>query len=144
MAGRAPARQDPGETMISIAVTSVFVSDQDRAQRFYTDVLGFETRQDVPVGEHRWVTVGVPGGQGDTELLLEPGDNPIARAYTAGMHAAGLPVLVLSVTDLPAEHERMAALGVRFAQAPVEQGPVLTAILDDSVGNLLQLVQPLG
>jgi catechol 2,3-dioxygenase-like lactoylglutathione lyase family enzyme len=130
--------------MIKIAVTGVFVSDQDRAQRFYTEVLGFETRQDVPVGEHRWITVGTPGGSGDTELLLEPGDNPIAQAYTSGLHAAGLPALVLSVTDLPAEHERMTALGVRFTQEPIEQGPVLTAILDDSVGNLLQLVQPLA
>ena len=129
--------------MIRIAVTNVFVSDQDRAHRFYTEVLGFETRQDLPVGEHRWITVGTPGGEGDTELLLEPGDNPIAQAYTSGLHGAGLPALVLSVTDLRAEHERMTGLGARFTQEPVEQGPVLTAILDDSVGNLLQLVQPL-
>ena len=127
--------------MIKIAVTNVFVSDQDRAHRFYTEVLGFETRQDLPVGEHRWITVGTPGGQGDTELLLEPGDNPIARAYTSGLHAAGLPAIVLSVTDLRAEHQRMTGRGVRFTQEPVEQGPVLTAILDDTVGNLVQLIQ---
>lgn len=130
--------------MIRIAVTSVFVADQDRAQRFYTEVLGFETRQDVPVGAARWVTVGTPGGQDDTELLLEPGDNPIAATYTKALHDAGLPVMVLAVTDLRAEHERLAGLGVVFTQAPVEQGPVLTAILDDTVGNLLQLVQPLA
>jgi catechol 2,3-dioxygenase-like lactoylglutathione lyase family enzyme len=131
----------PGETMIKIAVTSVFVSDQDRAQRFYTEVLGFETRQDLPVGEARWITVGTPGGQGDTELLLEPGDNPIAQEYTTALHEAGLPAIVLSVPDLRAEHERLAGLGVTFTQDPMEQGPVVTAILDDTVGNLLQLVQ---
>ena len=130
--------------MIRVAVTNVFVSDQDRAQRFYTEVLGFETRQDFPVGEARWVTVGTPGGHDDTELLLEPGDNPIASTYTRALHDAGLPVIVLAVTDLRAEHERLTGLGVTFTQAPVEQGPVLTAILDDSVGNLLQLVQPLA
>jgi len=127
--------------MIKIAVTSVYVSDQDRAQRFYTEVLGFETRQDVPVGAARWITVGTPGGQGDTELLLEPGDNPIAQHYTRALREAGLPVIVLSVPDLHAEHERLTALGVTFTQEPTQQGPVVTAILDDSVGNLLQLVE---
>src|SRR3712207_9522975 len=102
--------------MIRIAVTSVFVSDQDRAQRFYTEVLGFETRQDVPVGEARWITVGTPGGQGDTELLLEPGDNPIASAYTRGLHAAGLPVIVLAVTDLRAGPQGLNGVGLEVGR----------------------------
>jgi catechol 2,3-dioxygenase-like lactoylglutathione lyase family enzyme len=127
--------------MIKIATTSVFVSDQRKAHAFYTDVLGFETRTNVPVGEYLWLTVGAVGAQQDVSLLLEPGDSDIAKSYTSALYAAGLPVMVFSVDDIHAEYERLTGLGVRFTQEPTPQGPVITAILDDTVGNLLQLAQ---
>ncbi|MEE6272425.1 VOC family protein [Georgenia sp. MJ206] len=129
--------------MIKIATTSVFVDDQRKAQAFYTDVLGFETRVDVPIGDAVWLTVGAAGAQPDVELLLEPGDSEIAKTYTSSLRKAGLPAIVFSVDDLAAEFERLSALGVRFVQEPVEYGPIIMAVIDDTVGNLLQLVQPL-
>lgn len=129
--------------MIKIATTSVFVDDQRKAQAFYTDVLGFETRLDEPVGEARWLTVGAVGAQADVELLLEPGDSDIATTYTTSLREAGIPAIVFSVDDIAAEFERLTALGVRFVQEPVEYGPVIVAVIDDTVGNLLQLVQRL-
>ncbi|WP_127129095.1 VOC family protein [Georgenia sp. SYP-B2076] len=127
--------------MIKIATTSVFVSDQHKAHTFYTEVLGFETRMNVPVGEHLWLTVGAVGAQHDVSLLLEPGDSEIAKNYTTALYAAGLPVMVFSVDDIHAEYERLTGLGVAFTQEPTAHGPVITAILDDTVGNLLQLAQ---
>lgn len=123
-------------------MTSVFVDDEERAHAFYTDVLGFETRTHIDLGEAQFITVGAPGQ--DVELLLEPGDSPIARQYTKGLRDAGLPCIVFGVDDLRAEYERLRGLGVTFTQEPTEQGPVLTAILDDTVGNLIQLAQPLS
>ncbi|OII64025.1 bleomycin resistance protein [Streptomyces sp. CC53] len=123
-------------------MTNVFVDDEQKAHAFYTDVLGFETRAHIDLGEALFVTVGAPGQ--DVELLLEPGDSPVARAYTKGLREAGLPCIVFAVDDLRAEYERLRALGVAFTQEPVEQGPVLTAVLDDTVGNLVQLTQRLG
>ncbi|MFJ8646683.1 VOC family protein [Streptomyces sp. NPDC093546] len=125
--------------MIRIAMTSVYVDDEAKAHAFYTGVLGFETRTDLDLGGARFITVAAPGQ--DVELLLEPGDSPMAEQYRKGLREAGLPCLVLSVDDLRAEHERLSELGVRFTQAPTEQGPVVTAVLDDTVGNLIQLAQ---
>lgn len=128
--------------MIKIAMTSVYVDDEDKAHGFYTDVLGFETRTNLDLGEARFITVAAPGQ--DVELLLEPGDSPVAEQYREGLREAGLPCIVLGVDDLAAEYERLSGLGVRFAQPPTEQGPLLTAVLDDTVGNLIQLAQPLA
>ncbi|ORT53936.1 VOC family protein [Streptomyces sp. CB03238] len=128
--------------MIRIAMTSVYVDDEEKAHAFYTDVLGFETRTNLDLGEARFITVAAPGQ--DVELLLEPGDSPVAEEYRKGLREAGLPCIVLGVDDLGAEHERLSGLGVRFTQPPTGQGPVLTAVLDDTVGNLIQLAQPLG
>ncbi|MFF8292137.1 VOC family protein [Streptomyces sp. NPDC016309] len=128
--------------MIRIAMTSVYVDDEDRAHVFYRDVLGFATRTDLDLGGARFITVSAPGQ--DVELLLEPGDSPLAERYRRGLRDAGLPCIVLGVDDLAAEYERLSGLGVRFTQPPTEQGPVLTAVLDDTVGNLVQLTQPLG
>ena len=127
--------------MIKIATTSVYVSDQRKAHAFYTDVLGFETRMNFPVGDAFWITVGAVGAQLDVSLLLEPGDSEIAKTYTSALHAAGIPAIVFSVDDVHAEYERLTGLGVTFTQEPTAQGPVITAILDDTVGNLLQLAQ---
>ncbi|OKK08389.1 bleomycin resistance protein [Streptomyces sp. CB03234] len=128
--------------MIRIAMTSVYVDDEEKAHAFYTDVLGFETRTNLDLGEARFITVAAPGQ--DVELLLEPGDSPVAEEYRKGLREAGLPCIVLGVDDLGAEYERLSGLGVRFTQPPTAQGPVLTAVLDDTVGNLIQLAQPLG
>jgi predicted enzyme related to lactoylglutathione lyase len=128
--------------MIRIAMTSVYVDDEERAHAFYGEVLGFETRTNLDLGGARFITVAAPGQ--DVELLLEPGDSPLAEQYRRGLREAGLPCIVLGVDDLRAEYERLGGLGVRFTQPPTEHGPVLSAVLDDTVGNLVQLTQPLA
>lgn len=128
--------------MIRVAMTGVYVDDVARAHAFYTDVLGFETRSHVvPGGGSPFVTVGAAGGHNDVELLLEPGEGPIAEPYRKALHEAGIPCIVLGVDDVRAEHDRLVGLGVRFAHGPEKQGPVITAVLDDTVGNLVQLMQ---
>jgi len=124
---------------IRLHLTSVFVDDQDQALRFYTDVLGFEVRTDQPMGgEHRWITVGAPGQ--DVELLLEPSGHPAVGPYRDALAADGIPLASFAVDDVQAEHDRLVAAGVRFLQPPTAVGPVTTAVLDDTCGNLIQLV----
>ncbi|MFF3330756.1 VOC family protein [Streptomyces sp. NPDC002888] len=132
--------------MIKVAMTGVYVDDVAKAHAFYTDVLGFETRIHMDLGGGTlFVTVGAPeGAQPDLQLLLEPGQGPIAEPYRRALREAGLPCIVFSVDDLDAEYERLHGLGVHFTQAPQEQGPVVAAVLDDTVGNLVQLTQPKG
>lgn len=127
-------------------MTSVYVDDVAKAHAFYTDVLGFETRTHMDLGEGTlFVTVGAKeGAQSDLQLLLEPGQGPIAEPYRRAVREAGLPAIVFSVDDLRAEFERLRGEGVHFVQDPQEQGPMLTALLDDTVGNLVQLAQPAG
>lgn len=125
-----------------ITRTSVFVDDQQKAQDFYTRVLGLETRHDIPLGEHRWLTVVSAQDPEGTELLLEPNEHPAARAFTEALVADGIPAMSLTADDVEAEHARLTALGVVFTQAPVASGPVVTAVLDDTCGNLVQLVSP--
>ncbi len=125
---------------LRIHLTSVFVDDQERALRFYTDVLGFELRQDVPLGGgHRWLTVGAPG-QDDVALLLEPAAHPAVGPYRSAVIADGIPLASFAVDDVEAEHARLVAAGVHFVQPPTAMGPVTTAVLDDTCGNLIQLV----
>jgi catechol 2,3-dioxygenase-like lactoylglutathione lyase family enzyme len=124
-----------------INVTSVLVDDQDKALAFYTDVLGFVTKHDVPLGEHRWITVVSPEQPAGTELLLEPDEHPAAKPFKAALVADGIPFTQFAVDDVRAEHERLLALGVQFTQPPVEMGPVVTAVLDDTCGNLIQLAE---
>jgi catechol 2,3-dioxygenase-like lactoylglutathione lyase family enzyme len=125
--------------MPRITVTSVYVDDQDKALRFYTDVLGFVKKNDVPVGEHRWLTVVGPGEPDGVELLLEPDTHPAARVFKEALVADGMPLTSFGVDDVYAEHARLVALGVRFTQEPLEMGPVVTAVLDDTCGNLIQI-----
>ncbi len=127
-------------------MTSVFVDDVATAHAFYTGVLGFETRLHMDLGGGTlFVTVGAPeGAQPDLQLLLEPGEGPLAEPYRKGLYEAGLPCIVFSVDDLRAEYDRLRGLGVRFTHPPQEQGPVLAAVFDDTVGNLVQLTQPVG
>jgi len=130
--------------VIKVAMAGVYVDDVARAHAFYTDVLGFETRTHMDLGNGTlFVTVGAPeGAQPDLQLLLEPGQGPVAEPYRRALYEAGIPCIVFSVDDLPAEHRRLSALGVRFPHGPRRQGPVLAAVLDDTCGNLVQLVQP--
>jgi catechol 2,3-dioxygenase-like lactoylglutathione lyase family enzyme len=121
-------------------MTSVFVDDQEHALRFYTDVLGFEPRTDVPIGNgDRWLTVGAPGQDG-VELLLEPAGHPAVAPYRDALAADGIPLASFAVGDVRAEHQRLVAAGVTFTQPPTEMGPVTTAVFDDTCGNLIQLI----
>ncbi|MGW7081375.1 VOC family protein [Streptomyces sp. NPDC054871] len=122
-----------------IHLTSVFVDDQEKALRFYTDVLGFVKKHDVPLGDDRWLTVVSPEDPEGTELLLEPSHHPAVRPYTTALVEDGIPVTAFAVDDVAAEFERLRALGVKFTQEPVEMGPVTTAVLDDTCGNLIQI-----
>jgi predicted enzyme related to lactoylglutathione lyase len=124
---------------VRIAYTSVFVEDQDRALAFYTQVLGFVKKHEVPLGEHRWLTVVSPEDPDGVELVLEPREHPAAIAYTEALVADGIPCAAFVVDDAAAEAERLAALGVVFTQPATSMGPVTTAVLDDTCGNLLQI-----
>ena len=127
-----------------IVVTSVLVDDQEKALRFYTEVLGFEKKFDVPVGAARWLTVTAPGEPDGTELLLEPDGHPAAKPFKAALVADGIPFTSFAVDDVAAEVERLRGLGVRIVQEPVEHGPVTTAVFDDTCGNLIQIAQQAG
>ncbi|MFF2780469.1 VOC family protein [Streptomyces sp. NPDC058052] len=124
-----------------INLASVFVDDQEKALRFYTDVLGFLLKHDVPIGEDRWITVVSPEAPEGTELVLEPSGHPAVPPYKEALVADGIPATSFAVDDVHAEHVRLTGLGVRFTQPPVDMGPVTTAVLDDTCGNLIQIAQ---
>jgi catechol 2,3-dioxygenase-like lactoylglutathione lyase family enzyme len=129
------------ELGVKIGLTSVMVDDQDKALDFYTSKLGFVTKNDMPMGEYRWLTVVSPDLPDGSELLLEPDAHPAAKAFKSALVADGIPIVLFFVDDVDAEHKRLADLGVTFTQEPAEMGPVRFAILDDTCGNLIQLVQ---
>ncbi|GAB2656887.1 VOC family protein [Prescottella soli] len=122
-----------------INLTSVHVDDQDKALAFYTDVLGFVKKTEVPLGQHKWLTVVSPENPDGTELVLEPDEHPAAQAYKQGLVADGIPCTSFAVDDVHAEYERLKALGVVFTQEPLAMGPVTTAVFDDTCGNLIQI-----
>lgn len=124
---------------MKINLTSVLVDDQEKALAFYTDVLGFVKSNDVPMGEHRWLTVVSPELPDGVELLLEPDAHPAAGPFKAALVEDGIPFTSFNVDDVDAEHERLSALGVAFTQPPTKMGPVTTAVLDDTCGNLIQI-----
>jgi catechol 2,3-dioxygenase-like lactoylglutathione lyase family enzyme len=124
-----------------INLASVMVDDQDNALRFYTEVLGFTPKHDVPMGAHRWITVVSPDDPDGTELVLEPDEHPAAKPFKEALSADGIPCTAFAVDDVRAEFERLSGLGVRFTQEPVDMGPVTTAVLDDTCGNLIQIQQ---
>jgi catechol 2,3-dioxygenase-like lactoylglutathione lyase family enzyme len=127
--------------MIRITTTSVFVDDQAKALAFYTDVLGFLPKTDVPAGEFRWLTVVSPAAPDGVQVLLEPSEHPAVGPFRDSLVADGIPWTSFGVDDLAAEHERLTGLGVTFTQPPMDVGPVIIATLDDTVGNLIQLAQ---
>jgi catechol 2,3-dioxygenase-like lactoylglutathione lyase family enzyme len=122
-----------------ISLTSVLVDDQDKALRFYTEVLGFVKKAEVPLGEHRWLTVVSPEDPDGVELVLEPDEHPAVGPFKQALVADGIPFTSFAVSDVRAEAERLRALGVRFVQEPVQMGPMTTAVLDDTCGNLIQI-----
>ncbi len=126
---------------MKITVTSVLVDDQATALAFYTDILGFQKKNDVPVGEYRWLTVVSPDAPDGVELLLEPDEHPAAKPFKAALIQDGIPVTSFSVDDVEREYERLHTLGVRFTQKPTAMGPVITAVLDDTCDNLIQIAQ---
>ncbi len=124
-----------------INLLSVFVDDQEKALRFYTETLGFQKKHDIPVGEHRWLTVVSPDDPDGTELVLEPDAHPAVRPFVSALVEDGIPSTSFAVHDIAAEHKRLEGLGVRFTQPPTDLGPVITAVFDDSCGNLIQIAQ---
>ena len=126
---------------IKINLTSVFVDDQAKALRFYTEVLGFVKKNDMPAGDHRWLTVVSPAGSSEIELLLEPNAHPAAKAYQRAIFEDGIPATMFAVDDIQKEYERMTKLGVVFRGKPTAMGPVTTAVFEDTCGNLLLLAQ---
>ena len=127
-----------------ITITSVYVDDQEKALAFYTDVLGFVRKTDVPVGEHRWLTVVSPESPDGTELLLEPTAHPAAEPFKQALVEDGIPFTSFAVDDVHAEAERLRQLKVRFTQEPVEMGGVTMAVFDDTCGNLIQIASTAG
>ena len=122
-----------------IHLTSVFVDDQDKALAFYTEVLGFEKKTEIPMGEARWLTVVSPDDPDGTELVLEPSDHPAVPPFKEALVTDGIPFTSFAVDDVQKEFERLQGLGVRFVQEPAEMGPVTTAVFEDTCGNLLQI-----
>jgi catechol 2,3-dioxygenase-like lactoylglutathione lyase family enzyme len=129
---------------MKITVTSVLVDDQLKALDFYTRVLGFEKKSDIPLGEHRWLTVVSPEAPEGVELVLEPDEHPAARPFKAALVADGIPYTLFAVDNVKAEHDRLVNLGVRFVQPPTPMGQVTTAVFDDTCGNLIQIIEMTG
>lgn len=129
---------------MKIYVTSVLVDDQAKAFDFYTRVLGFEVKHDIPMGQDRWLTLVEKGNPGGTELLLEPDRHPAARPFKEALMRDGIPAASFQVDDLDAEYARLSGLGVEFARPPMDAGMVRAAILNDTCGNLIQLIEMTG
>jgi len=127
--------------MIRIVVTSILVDEQQKALKFYTEKLGFQKKVEVPLGEHSWLTVVSAADPDGVELLLEPDAHPAAGQFKKALVEDGIPITSFGVDDVRAEYTRLVASGVRFTQPPVAMGPVITAVLDDTCGNLVQLAQ---
>jgi catechol 2,3-dioxygenase-like lactoylglutathione lyase family enzyme len=124
---------------MKINLASVLVDDQEKALRFYTEILGFTKKMEVPLGEHRWLTVVSPEEPDGVELVLEPDEHPAAKPFKDALVQDGIPFTSFAVDDVHREYERLSALGVRFTQQPLNAGPVTTAVLDDTCGNLIQI-----
>ena len=126
---------------MKIYVTSIFVDDQDKAEKFYTDVLGFQVKDNIPLGENRWLTVVSSEEPEGTELLLEPSTHPAVKPYKNALVSDGIPAHSFQVDNLDAERKRLGEHGVEFVQEPTDAGPVRMAVFDDTCGNLIQLIE---
>ena len=127
---------------MQITLSSILVEDQDRALQFYTDILGFQKKHDIPMGQFRWLTLTSPEGVSGVELVLEPIAFPPARVYQKALYDAGIPATAFISTDIDTEVQRLKARGVRFRGEPTKTGPVTVALFEDTCGNLINLVQP--
>ncbi len=127
---------------MKISLASLFVDEQEKALRFYTEILGFVKHADVPLGEHRWLTVVSAQEPAGVELVLEPDDHPAVRPFKQALVADGIPFTSFAVDDVGAEAIRLRGLGVQFVQEPVQMGPVTVAVFEDTCGNLLQITGP--
>ena len=127
---------------MQITLSSILVDDQDRALRFYTDVLGFEKKHDIPLGRYRWLTLTSPEGASGVELVLEPAEFAPARIYQKALYDAGIPATAFISTDINAEVQRLTARGVQFRGEPTKVGSVIAVLFEDTCGNVLNLVQP--
>jgi catechol 2,3-dioxygenase-like lactoylglutathione lyase family enzyme len=127
---------------MKIQLASIFVDDQEKALRFYTEVLGFEKKEDVPVGEYRWLTLVSPGEENGTRLLLEPDAHPAVKPFKDALLDDGIPFTSFTVEDVAAEYERLRSLGVRFTQEPTDLGSATMAVFEDTCGNLIAVVGP--
>jgi len=126
---------------MKINLSSVYVDDQGKALKFYTEVLGFVKKADIPVGEFRWLTVVSPEEPEGTELLLEPSDNPATKTFKKSLYEQGIPLTSFAVEDIQEEYERLRGLDVNFTMKPTKMGPVTVAVFDDTCGNLIQIAQ---
>ncbi len=126
---------------MNIIVNSIFVTDQAKALSFYTEKLGFVKKEDVPLGKHRWLTLVSPDEQGGTELLLEPGEHPAAKDYQKRIFAEGIPATMFGVANIHEEYKQLLEKGVEFTMTPTKMGAVTIAVLDDTCGNLIQIIQ---
>ncbi|MGD6965587.1 VOC family protein [Rossellomorea vietnamensis] len=126
---------------MKIIVTSIFVDNQEKALKFYTENLGFVKKHDVPTGEHRWITVVSAGQKNGTELLLEPNEHPAAKDYQQRLFRDGIPVTMFGVEDIEKEYKRLVEKGVQFTMSPTEMGGITIAVFDDTCGNLIQIIQ---
>ncbi|MEM7299648.1 MAG: VOC family protein [Pseudomonadota bacterium] len=126
---------------MKIYVTSVFVDDQDKAEKFYTDILGFKVKNNIPLGDNRWLTVVSTEEPDGTELLLEPSTHPAVKPYKEALVSDGIPAHSFQVKDLNAERARLGEMGVKFVQEPMDAGPIRMAVFDDTCGNLIQLIE---
>jgi catechol 2,3-dioxygenase-like lactoylglutathione lyase family enzyme len=124
---------------VRINLASVLVDDQQKALRFYTEVLGFVKKTDIPLGGHSWLTVVSPDEPDGVELVLEPDEHPAVKPFKRALVEDGIPFTSFAVHDVHEEHERLTGLGVRFTQQPTQMGPVTTAVFDDTCGNLIQI-----
>mgnify|MGYP000923914154 CR=1 FL=1 len=126
---------------MKIVLTSIFVNNQDEAQKFYTEKLGFVTKHDFPIGEFKWITVVSSEDEEGTELLLEPSNNPVAKTYQEGIFEQGIPAAAFATKDIKAEFEKLKERGVKFTMEPKKMDQVIVAVFDDTCGNLIQLMQ---
>jgi catechol 2,3-dioxygenase-like lactoylglutathione lyase family enzyme len=126
---------------MKIVLASVLVDDQEKALRFYRDVLGFRLKMDVPMGAHRWLTLVLADQPDGVQLVLEPDAHPAAKPFKAALVSDRIPFTSFAVDDVRAEHARLSGLGVVFTRPPVAMGPVTTAVFDDTCGNLIQIAQ---
>lgn len=124
-----------------INLASIFVDDQRKALRFYTEILGFEKKHDIDLGKHSWITVVSGESPDGTKLLLEPDEHPAVRPFREALVEDGIPSASFAVDDIEAEHRRLVAKGVRFVQPPTDLGTVKTAVFDDTCGNLIQIAE---